>query len=791
MAVNQEKINQIVRALNKLNRQQHVFKEEIKNLREELDYLKNKGVDISSKSNDFKTSKDFISEGEIIEGFEEKNFENIEEKSQEKSVKKVESTLVFEEEKEEEIKESPVRESRIKKSDLERFIGENLLSKIGIGITVIGVAIGVKYSIEHNLISPLTRIVLGYLVGLGLLGVGMKLKKKYESFSAVLVSGAMAILYFVTYFAYSIYGFYSQGITFALMTIFTGFTVFAAINYNKQIIAHIGLVGAYAVPFFLSNGSGKVAILFSYMVLINIGILIISFKKLWKPLYYVSFVATWTIYFSWYIFQYEEISHFGIALTFLSIFFVLFYLTFLAYQFIKNEKFELDNILLLLFNSTVFYGIGYSILAYHENGQYYLGIFTLFNAVIHFVVTVMIYKKKLADKKIFYFVSGLVLVFLTITIPVQLDGNYVTMLWAVEAAILFWVGRTKKVAMFEQFSLPLMIVAFLSIVIDWNLMDNYNLAGYGERENITPIFNGNFMTSFIVIASFVFMAYLSRSKKYITLIKNESFISVIKFLIPAFLLVITYFAFRLEIVNYWENIIDSYNYSFTYDFKCIWNLNYTLFFVTILSFVNIKYFKNTRLFYVSLALSTYVLVWFLTVGLFDLSSLRENYLYPFLIKYGQGGIFNILIRYISFGFLGVFLVVFYRHIRQNFVKKDFKKIFEIGLHVTILWLLSSELFHWLDFAGSDNSYKLGLSILWGIYSLFLVTYGLIKEKQILRIMGISLFGITLVKLFLYDIAHLNTLRKTIIFISLGILLLIMSFLYNKFNKQLNSTQNED
>jgi len=65
-------------------------------------------------------------------------------------------------------------------SNLEKFIGENLLNKIGILITIIGVAIGTKYAIDHQLISPLTRIVLAYLVGLGLLGVAFKLRSKYE-----------------------------------------------------------------------------------------------------------------------------------------------------------------------------------------------------------------------------------------------------------------------------------------------------------------------------------------------------------------------------------------------------------------------------------------------------------------------------------------------------------------------------------------------------------------------------------------------------------------------------------
>ncbi len=272
--------------------------------------------------------------------------------------------------------------------NLEKFIGENLISKIGILITILGVAIGAKYSIDHHLISPLTRIILDYIAGLILLGFGIKLKKKYENYSAVLVSGAMAVMYFITYFAYGFYDLIPQFIAFGLMVLFTVVTVIAALKYNKQVIAHIGLVGAYAVPFLLSRDSGNAAILFTYIAIINAGILILAFKKYWKLLYYSSFLLTWLIYFAWYSESYQYAIHFGLALTYLSIFFVIFYITFLAYKLIQKEKFDIGGVLLLLTNSFVFFGIGYSILYQHITGQHFLGLFSLCNAIIHFIVGV-------------------------------------------------------------------------------------------------------------------------------------------------------------------------------------------------------------------------------------------------------------------------------------------------------------------------------------------------------------------------------------------------------------------
>lgn len=66
--------------------------------------------------------------------------------------------------------------------------------------------------------------------------MAIRLKKNYEIFQrAVLLSGAMAIMYFITFAAYSIYNLIPQ-VTFALMVMFTAFTVFAALKYSMQVM---------------------------------------------------------------------------------------------------------------------------------------------------------------------------------------------------------------------------------------------------------------------------------------------------------------------------------------------------------------------------------------------------------------------------------------------------------------------------------------------------------------------------------------------------------------------------
>lgn len=85
---------------------------------------------------------------------------------------------------------------------------------------------------------------------------------------------------------------------------------------------------------------------------------------------------------------------------------------------------------------------------------------------------------------------------------------------------------------------------------------------------------------------------------------------------------------------------------------------------------------------------------------------------------------------------------------------------------------------------SDNSgnvvIKTGISILWGAYSFFLILFGFRQKHKILRLAGIFLFLITLIKLFIFDLGSISTLGKMIVFIALGVFLLIISFVYQKF-----------
>jgi len=189
-----------------------------------------------------------------------------------------------------------------------------------------------------------------------------------------------------------------------------------------------------------------------------------------------------------------------------------------------------------------------------KSGDQLLGLFTLGNAAIHFIVSAVIHKQKLVDRNLLYLLAGLVIVFITIAIPVQLDGNWVTLLWAGEAALLFWIGRTKQVPVYEKLSYLLMYLAFFSIIQDWtSVYIDYSPDKPGQG-NI-PVFNINFLNTILFAAFFTFINYINHDKKYTPpILRSKILKDLIDISIPAILLIVLYFSFRNEIAFYWDKL---------------------------------------------------------------------------------------------------------------------------------------------------------------------------------------------------------------------------------------------
>jgi uncharacterized membrane protein len=801
------------------------------------------------------------------------------------------------------------------RADLEKFIGENLISLIGTIILVLGVGIGAKYAIDNGWISPLMRIIFGYAMGLGLLAVAIRLKAKYHNFSAVLLSGGMAIMYFVTYFAYAYYSLMPQSAAFVLMAIFTAFTVAAAILYNRQVIAHIGLVGAYAVPFLLSDGSGNYLFLFTYMAILNGGILAISVVKYWRPIFYtasgftwliflgwfttkysatehlylalaflgiffatfyatkvihgvihresrgeeniaciigtafifyafcfaisdmragvgdyavfftylaiasaailltsfrfygrllifVSYPFTWLIFGAWFASKYDVNEHFMLAAVFASIFFTIYYGVTLAYRLLTDEIGMIENAGMVLTNSFVYYGFGYAILGSRQNLQSFEGLFTGVHALFHSAVAQFVSRFRSSADDVVQVLAVLIITFTTISIPVQFDGNYVTLIWTVEAAVLFWFGRARLTRLFEYFSYPLMVLATGSLFLDWiRAFDERTI--YISEFNRQPIANGDFVTAVVFVAAFAFIFRTNKVEQSEPVI-GVDLVRPFGFLIAAVGLFVLYNAFRIEIGNYYhvqiaagaghldDAIFVGSSERIDPDlsrFNALWQINYTVAFLTILGFIDLRKLRSGVLAAADIGFGLIALFVFLTLSMTLFYELRVSYMSA---ETSAVGSMNIAIRYISYLFAAGLLFLFYEYSKSILLgtqlsEKTATNGLDAVLHTVVFVVASCELINLMAQLHIPDGNKLGLSILWGVYALFLIVVGISKHKKHLRIAAFVLLAVTLVKLFLYDVADLPTIPKTILFVSLGLLMLLVSFLYNKYRNAIFGT----
>lgn len=684
-------------------------------------------------------------------------------------------------------KKEPVRPSSWNsnsksKTSFEEFIGKNLASKVGILVTIIGIFIGARYAIEHDLVSPVVRILCGYASGLVLVGIALRLRKKYETYSAVLMGGGLSVLYFITYIAWSFYTMLPQVAAFGLMLLFTAAIVYAAVLYDKVIIAHLGQVGAYAIPFLLSNNSGRYEILFSYITIINAGILVLSFYKYWKSLFHVAYVATWLIYCAWYVFEYHA-QHFSGAFGFLSVFFILFYATFLAYKLIRKEPYNIGDVFLLLTNAFIFYGLGYDLLSNYATMHYWAGLFTVINALIHLGVSLVIRRRmQQADKPLYYMIFGLVVVFLTIAIPVQLNGNWVTLLWTAEAVLLFVIGRTRHAPIYEKLAAGLVLLAFVSLIQDRANIQQPSIHGFPFR-NIT------FYTGVLVVLALGGITWLNHKKKPVVAAAGRTqFHAFFDYMVPALLLITSYSVFFLEIRDQlW--LLDKMVVT---DKKMVSNGEFGLFTTAILFlyatvygilviYINQRFARNRWLAIGSPGGIAIVCFYLLMSAMPALNSLTIGY-----FEYGSTGSYfggwHIIVRYLTIALVALLLVMGTRIVRQYVPEPILQQAWWLMVYTIVLGVVSYEYINWVSVAVGEGKYEIGLSIIWGLFALGLVIYGIRKKQKYVRLAAIVLFVITILKLFVYDLAGAGTLTKTISFISLGIILLLVSFLYNKYKE---------
>ncbi len=694
-----------------------------------------------------------------------------------------------------------------KNPDLEKFIGENLISKIGILILVLGISYFVKYSIDQGWISEPARVGIGMLAGTLVLGVAHKLRQNFSAFSSVFVAGAIAIFYFTIAIAFHDYKLFSQEVAFAIMVVITGFASLITISYNRLELGILTLIGGFAVPFMVSTGAGNYVVLFTYIILLDIGILCIAYFKKWQVLNLLAFIFTVILYGSWLFTDLNYAKpHYAGALLFGFLFYILFCIINIINNFKTKSEFSMLQMGVISANTFLFYGVGISILnLWHPELK---GLFTASIAVFNLAYAYFIFKQFGAEKKVLYLLIGLTLTFITLAIPIQFSGHYITMFWGAEAVMLLWLSQKSNVASYKLCSVIVHILMLLSLITDWYYFSNVTA-------EISFFINPIFITGMIACASYFINIYLLKSEQISTLMFGITF-DTAKYSVVLYILGLTvaYFVGLFEVSHQSYSRLAS-DYSAT---AVIWL--YHLLFTSILCFVLIKKQYLHQWFISAVAIINILLFTFWISNLaFDAHS---NF-----IATGKPDQIAFYVHYLSLALTIYFIVIIFKmHKSQQLNVVFYKPIFAWIAMFLVVYMASTELLiHGLTLSNSSVTivdlqkhdplgiekgqeiwvrsdlayskiesvrttiFKSGMPVLWGALSFLFLIIGIRRPSRILRIMALSLLGLTILKLFLYDIRNASETGRIIAFILLGVLILIISFVYQKLKVLVNADTN--
>ncbi len=662
--------------------------------------------------------------------------------------------------------------------DIEKFIGENLFNKIGILILVLGLIFSVKYAIDEGLVNKWGRVGIGVLGGGILIGIAHYLRKKFSAFSSVLVGGGMAVLFFTIFISYHDYGIFSRNVAFAMLVVITAFTVLLSILYDRQELAVLAVLGGFGTPFLVNNNSGDYVSLFSYLLMLNIGMAVLALFKRWKIVDIVSFVFTLIIYGIWLGISIDDnaerndfIGGFLFATAFYFVFFVMNVINNLRYR----KTFKPLDFSILLSNTFFYFVVG--LLCINEIAPELKGIFTVVIAVFNFMFAYPLYRLKRIDKNFVFLLIGLILTFISLAAPIQLEGNYITLFWAAESVLLLWMAQNTGIKIFRFASLIVMSAMLFSLLIDWG---NIYVDEAHKPDVIIPlIFNKGLITSLAVVVSLGLSALLLRREGDTKVIlsmsanafRNNILVALIGVLYIGLLLDIEYQAFKYSGTKEVANVfIGAYNY---------------LFAICILVWTKIKKFKYLKEATIGFGILTMISYFGFYYHIFNevRTQLLENLIpaFPFYFHFVNTALV-LGITWLTYKLLHQIYEANHKIIRFSLWTAIFVSVFTI----------SSELDNILVIGFADDlldshdvlhkSHLIGFPVVWSIFSFVLIVLGLRKENRDLRIISLTIFFLTIIKLFAYDLWKMDEGGRIVSFIILGVILLIVSFMYQKLKQ---------
>lgn len=654
--------------------------------------------------------------------------------------------------------EEDIEEYATSETNFEKYIGENLFGKIGILIFIIGIGFFVKYAIDQNWINETARTLMGYAVGAGMLVLAERLHKRYHTFSSLLAGGAFGIYYLITAIAFHYYALFSHTIAFVILCVTTIFMSAVSVLYDRKELAVTALVGGFIAPFIISTDSSSIISLQIYITILNIGMFCLAMYKKWAILPMVSFAFTYIILWGTTALgsfsDSEAVTTYPTLFAFATLFYVIFLLPvvfILRTQYGENTRLGLLGIITA--NSFMYLIYGDFLLQHFEASSDTTAYLAFFIAAVNLAIHLYLRFRVEGQDTLRNLMLGLAVTFASMGIPILFSAANVLMVWAAESVLLLWLFTKEKNRIYELASAVLLLLT-LGALAYYRTTDTF-IHDTGD----SLFFNGAFfVTTFVSIAYYVVAVIMQFNKELFSDTKRLIAYTPCNAIAYALGFSILFLAFRDNFHFHLEQPISEY--------ASLLTANIMLLGGALILRKRFEISENKLAYEISLYLAG--ILFAMTVW---------NYTAPegLLLRWLMA---LVTIAYMAYCMRGQLLVTSNQRNLHT----------EYSIISTLMWLTLTRL---LLITFNEVNFSTAFSLSLGIAAFILMCIGMRYHSKEIRIVSLAEFGIVIGKLILNDVWAMPALGKIIVFISLGAILLILSFLYQKLKDALFNEKEQE
>jgi len=388
---------------------------------------------------------------------------------------------------------------------LESRIGSQWFNRIGILAVLIGVAWFLKLAFDNRWIGPLGRVLIGLLAGAALIGWSERFQRRgFAAFAYSLKAIGSGTLYLSLWAAFSLYALLPAGAAFAAMILVTAFNGFMSWRQDAELLALYAVAGGLSTPLLVSTGENHEAALFTYLLILDLAVLVLVVLRPWSRLLFVSFVGTVLFVLGWWSVFYTQ-EQAGRTAFFLACFFLVFALAPRLAHISVNQHGgspawdHLALVVLPIANAGLGFIAFYNLFAPSVVDWASPWLAVAFAAFYLLLLRLPARGRLRASPAL---LSGLHLaaavVFLTIAIPLKTHGRWLTIGWLVEGAALLWLAGRLGKQLLQALALVCLALGLMALL------------AVNPAVVTVPVFNQRFATYAAGIAVFVFVAWVAQ-----------------------------------------------------------------------------------------------------------------------------------------------------------------------------------------------------------------------------------------------------------------------------------------